>query len=145
MTPSVALALVLTLAIGVALGVAAAPTLTGGDGTADPTAGDLADAQPDRTGAGELTDLPPDLQVTAETVRLGAGFGERHTHAGPTFNFIQSGLVRITDDAGTTDYGPGGFFFEPADYAHDIEIVTDARIDVLRLLPEGAEGTTRVE
>lgn len=134
------LALVVTLVVGIGLGVALGPALRGGEATEGAAA-----ALPDRSGSGELTGLPPDLQVTAETVRLGAGFGERHIHSGPTFNFIESGLVRITDDAGTTDYGPGGFFFEPADYAHDIEIVTDARIDVLRLLPAGAEGTTRVE
>lgn len=136
-----ALVLVVTLALGIGLGVALGPALTGDE----QPPGEGAEALPDRSGSGELTGLPPTLQVTGETVRLGAGFGERHTHAGPTFNFVESGVVRITDDAGTTDYGPGGFFFEPADYAHDIEIVTDARIDVLRLLPEGAEGTTRVE
>jgi len=130
--------LLAVLAVGFAAGVVAGPALRAVG--PEPSAATL----PDRSGSGTLTDLPPQLEVTAETVRLGAGFAERHVHEGPTFNFIESGVVRITDDRGTTDYAAGGFFFEPADYTHGIEILSDARIDVLRLLPHGTEGTTQV-
>lgn len=141
-----AVPVLLALLLGAALG-AGAIGLRGDrapPATADPSRVDLADAPGP---VGTLAAVPPGpLEVLTETVRLQAGFAERHVHGGPTFNTIVSGRVRVVEDDGRTlEYGPGGFFFEPADSPHVIEILEPARIDVLRLLPDGAAGTTRAE
>lgn len=100
---------------------------------------------PPLRGAGTLEEVPDGpVEVVAETVRIPAGFTNRHVHGGPTFNTVRSGLVVITDDGEERGrrYGAGDFFFEPADSPHTIEALEDTRIDVLRLLPEGAPATT---
>lgn len=84
------------------------------------------------------------VEVVAETVTLGAGFTSRHRHGGPTFNIVRSGEVEIADVEGRRRLGAGEFFFEPADRVHTIRALDDARIDVVRLLPPGAEATTEV-
>lgn len=96
---------------------------------------------------GALEDVPDGpYEVIGETVRLGEGFGERHQHGGPTFNRIVSGRVRLIEDDGSVEeFGPGGFFFEPADRPHVIEVLEDVRIDVVRLVPEGREPTTALD
>lgn len=96
-------------------------------------------------GGGTLRVLPEGpVEVVAESVRLPAGFRSRHVHGGPTINTVVSGRVEITDAAGTRRYGPGELFFEPGDAPHAIAVLTDARLDVVRLLPPGAEATTEV-
>jgi quercetin dioxygenase-like cupin family protein len=96
-------------------------------------------------GGGRLDTLPAGpVEVVAETVELPAGFVSRHEHGGPTFNLIRRGRVEIDDRGGTTTYGPGGFFFEPGDTPHEIRVRTDARLDVVRLLPPGAHATTEL-
>jgi quercetin dioxygenase-like cupin family protein len=101
-------------------------------------------AVPSFDATGRLDALPPGpVEVIAETVRLGQGFTNRHHHGGPTFNFVADGRVRITEDDGTSrEYGPGDFFFEPADRPHTLEVLSDVRFDVLRLIPPGREATT---
>jgi Cupin domain len=93
---------------------------------------------------GHLERLPAGpADVLAETVKLGRGFQRRHKHGGPTFNFVVDGRVRIVQDDGSAqEYGPGGFFLEPADRPHTIEVLSDVRLDVLRLLPPGTAATT---
>jgi len=93
---------------------------------------------------GRLQALPAGpADVIAETVRLGRGFKGRHEHGGPTFNFVMAGRVRIIEDDGTvTQFGPGGFFFEPGGRPHTIEVLSDVRLDVLHLVPAGSAATT---
>ncbi|MGH8886297.1 MAG: cupin domain-containing protein [Egibacteraceae bacterium] len=101
-------------------------------------------APPPFDASGRLELLPQGpVDVTAETVRLPRGFTNRHRHGGPTFNFIRSGQVRIKEEDGSVrQFGPGQFFFEPAEQPHTIEVESDARLDVLRLVPPGSQATT---
>lgn len=100
-------------------------------------------SDPEVAGRGTLELLPPGpVRVIAETVRLGSGFRSRHSHGGPTFNLVRSGVVEIVEPAGTRRYGAGELFFEPGGRLHTIVVVDSARLDVLRLLPPGAAPTT---
>jgi hypothetical protein len=124
----------LALALGVALGVSGARFLADND-----------DDGPWVRGEGVLAELPEGpVAVRAETVVLPAGFRSQHVHGGPTFNSIESGEVEIADERGTSVYGPGEFFFEPGGRPHEIRVVADARLDVVRLLPPGARATTEL-
>lgn len=127
------LALVLAVLLGAWLGI-----------TIDGRARD-ADDHPDLRGGGMLAILPDGpVEVRAETVRLAAGFGSRHIHGGPTLNTVVSGRVEIADGSGMRRYGPGELFFEPGGVPHSILVLEAARLDVVRLLPPGAEATTEV-
>lgn len=129
-----ALALIAVLATGVALGVGGDRLLSDDD-----------EAAPALHGEGALSELPDGpVTVRAETVLLAAGFRSRHVHGGPTFNSVRSGTVEIRDQQGTNVYGSGDFFFEPAGRPHEIRVLADARLDVIRLLPPGAAATTEV-
>jgi quercetin dioxygenase-like cupin family protein len=128
------LAVAVALAVGVAIGALGDRLFADGNETG-----------PGLQGGGTLRALPDaPVEVRAETIFLAAGFRSRHAHGGPTFNTVESGSVEIEDESGTTVYGPGEFFFEPADRAHEIRVVSDARLDVIRLLPPGAAETTEV-
>jgi quercetin dioxygenase-like cupin family protein len=121
------------LALGVVLGAVGGSTLA-----RQARPGDLA-------GAGRLETLPPGpVEVIAEAVELPAGFVSHHAHGGPTFNLVRDGVVVIDDQRGTTSYRAGGFFFEPADTPHRIRVESDARLEVIRLLPPGARATTEL-
>ena len=61
-----------------------------------------------------------------------------------TFTFVQRGEVEVEAAGVTTAYGPGSFFFEPEGRLHTIRVLENARLDVLRLVPPDAEGTTEV-
>jgi quercetin dioxygenase-like cupin family protein len=78
-------------------------------------------------------------------VRLPNGFRSRHRHGGPTFTIVVSGVVEIDEGGGTKRYGPDELFFEPAGRVHELRVLADARLDVIRLLPPGAAATTEVE
>jgi quercetin dioxygenase-like cupin family protein len=126
-------AVLLALLVGVGVGLAVAGLVKDTD-------------RPELRGGGTLRSLPEaPLEVRAETVRLPAGFRSRHLHGGPTLNTVVSGRVEIDDAAGTHEYGPGEFFFEPGGEPHSILVLDDARLDVIRLLPPGAEATTEVD
>jgi quercetin dioxygenase-like cupin family protein len=130
----VALAACVALAVGVVLGVVGERVVGGDDG-----------ATPELRGEGVLDGLPEGaVSVRAETVLLPSGFRSRHVHGGPTFNTIESGTVEIQDERGTSVYERGDFFFEPAGQPHVIRVLTDARLDVIRLLPPGAPETTEL-
>jgi quercetin dioxygenase-like cupin family protein len=129
-----ALALSAALAAGIVFG-AAGERLLGGQ----------AESAPTLHGGGTLAELPDGpVTVRAQSVLLPAGFRSRHLHGGPTFNAVESGMVEIEDERGTHIYGPGDFFFEPDDRPHEIRVLSDARLDVVRLLPPGARETTEV-
>jgi len=106
-----------------------------------------ADQLPSLEAGGTLTTVPEGpLEVIAETVRLRAGFRDRHVHGGPTFNHVIGGRVRLTEEDGTVrELGVGDFFSEPADRPHTIEVLEAARLDVVRLVPEGAAATAPLE
>jgi hypothetical protein len=126
-----ALVVVLALAVGIVLGVAGDRML---DGAGEPV--------PAVRGGGTLGALPAGpVEVRAETVVLPAGFRSRHMHGGPTFNTVESGSVEIADENGTNAYEAGEFFLEPARAPHTIRVLADARLDVVRLLPPGAQAT----
>lgn len=130
----IALAACAALSAGVVLGVVGDRFLGGDD-----------EAAPALRGEGMLSSLPDGpVTVRAETVLLAAGFRSRHVHGGPTFNTIESGSVEIQDEHGTKVYGPGDFFFEPAGRPHEIRVLADARLNVIRLLPPGAAETTEL-
>jgi quercetin dioxygenase-like cupin family protein len=97
-------------------------------------------------GGGVLASLPDGpVHVVAESVRLPDGFRSRHRHGGPTFTIVVSGEVEIHDDGGTKRYRPEELFFKPAGRVHELRVLADARLDVIRLLPPGAAATTEVE
>jgi len=101
-----------------------------------------------RLAAGGTLQAVPEgpLEVIAETVRLREGFRDLHVHGGPTFNHVIGGRVRLTEEDGTVrELGVGDFFSEPADRPHTIEVLEAARLDVVRLVPEGAAPTTPLE
>lgn len=102
---------------------------------------------PDVQARGTLANVPEGrVEVLAETVRLRAGFSERHLHGGPTFNRVVSGRVQLTEEDGrVVDVEAGGFFFEPGDRPHTIEVLEDVRMDVVRLIPEGRQPTTSLD
>jgi quercetin dioxygenase-like cupin family protein len=130
----IALAACVALSVGVLIGVVGDRFLAR-DG----------DTTPALRGEGVLTGLPDGpVTVRAETVLLPSGYRSRHAHGGPTFNTIESGAVEIRDEHGTTLYDEGDFFFEPAGRPHQIRVLTDARLDVIRLLPPGAPETTEL-
>lgn len=120
---------------GVGLGAVAAGAIIGRGAEAPELA-------PSRVTVDELPAGP--AEVTAETVRLGSGFTSRHRHGGPTVNLVRSGRVEIADEDGVRRYGPGDSFVEPGGRVHTIEVIAAARIDVIRLLPPGAQATTEV-
>jgi hypothetical protein len=127
------LAIAVALLVGVGLGVIGDRLLV------DDEAG------PRLRGGGTLRALPDaPVEVRAESVLLPTGFRSRHVHGGPTFNAVRSGEVEIEDQSGTTVYGAGQLFFEPADVPHAIHVLSEARLDVVRLLPPGAAATTEV-
>ena len=96
-------------------------------------------------GEGTLRSLPAaPVNVTAEVMLLPAGFESTRRHGGPTFTFVQRGEVEVEAAGVTTAYGPGSFFFEPEGRLHTIQVAENARLDVLRLVPPDAEGTTEV-
>jgi quercetin dioxygenase-like cupin family protein len=96
-------------------------------------------------GSGTLEELPAGpVEVSAESVRLPAGYESTHFHGGPTFNIVESGKVEILDSGRAHSYVSGDFFFEPEGRPHTIRVLETATITVIRLLPPGAEATTEV-
>jgi Cupin domain len=102
-------------------------------------------ARPEVIAEGTLASVPRGpVRVRAETVVLPAGFRSRHLHGGPTFNFVESGAVALVDEGRRALHAEGDFFFEPARRPHTINVLQDATLRVVRLLPSGAEATTEV-
>lgn len=126
-------AVVLALGAGVAIGL----LLGGGDEAPVPPRLPAAEAP--------LAALPPGpVRVVSETVSLPEGFTSRHVHGGPTLNRVRTGRVVVADAEGRAEHGPGDLFVEPAGNPHTITVLRGATLDVVRLLPPGAEATTEV-
>lgn len=70
-----------------------------------------------------------------------AGFTSRHYHGGPGYIYVLSGLVQVSDSAGTRTYRAGDFFWEPARHVHTMRVLQPATLFVLRFLPPGAPDT----
>jgi hypothetical protein len=131
MRPAAAVAA--ALLVGVVLGAVGSRVLAG---EAD---------RPAIHGGGVLRELPEaPVDVRFETVRLAAGFRSRHVHGGPTLNILVSGRIEIRDADGTRVLGPGDSFFEAGGRRHSIAVLETARLDVVRLVPPGAEATTEI-
>jgi quercetin dioxygenase-like cupin family protein len=138
MTPRPLLALALVGATALIVGVLV------GFGVAQLTESSSNDS-PGVIAGGALERLPRGrVQVRAERVSLPAGFESRHFHGGPTFNFVDAGAVFIESGGRRLQYRSGDFFFEPARRVHSITVLDDARLRVVRLLPQGVEATTEV-
>jgi quercetin dioxygenase-like cupin family protein len=119
--------------------------VAGAGGMAVVLAGADPDARPLRQTATPLENVPED-NVTAivETVRLDGGFVSTHRHGGPTINLVRSGLVEISARGTARRHGGGESFVEPGGRVHTVTVVEDTVIDVVRILPPGAEATTEV-
>jgi hypothetical protein len=52
--------------------------------------------------------------------------------------------VEISDEEGRRVYAAGDSFFEPGGRPHRIRVLERAYLDVVHLLPEGAEETTEL-
>jgi hypothetical protein len=69
------------------------------------------------------------------------GFSLKHAHGGPTYVYVLSGTLNITDATGNTvTYGAGDFFWEPAGYIHTAQTAEGAEVFILFLLPPSAEA-----
>jgi hypothetical protein len=76
---------------------------------------------------------------------LPAGFTLGHTHGGPTYVYVISGTLIISDAAGAKTYRAGSFFAEPPGHVHTVHTAQPAEIFVLSLLPPGADATIPVK
>lgn len=105
----------------------------------------VSEPQAGRRGVGTLQTLPAGpVSVVADVILLPAGFEQTQRREGPTFTFVQRGEVEIETEGVTTVYGPGTFFFEPTGRLHTLRVRENARLDVLRLLPQATDGATEV-
>jgi len=94
-------------------------------------------------GRATLQSLPAGpLNAVAETTILPKDYEASQRNGGPTFTLVQRGKLQVTTAGVTKEYGPGGFFYQPAGRAHTIRALENTRLDILYLLPPGAEATT---
>ena len=69
------------------------------------------------------------------------GFSLKHAHGGPTYVYVLSGTLNVTDASGNTvTYRAGDFFWEPAGYIHTAQTAEGADVFILFLLPPSAEA-----
>jgi len=73
----------------------------------------------------ERTDI-----VFQRLVSPNPGFGAWHVHPGPSFGYVDQGVIRITrvtrDGCVTAEYGAGATYYEIADEVHRVEVVVPA-------------------
>jgi quercetin dioxygenase-like cupin family protein len=74
-----------------------------------------------------------------------AGFTLKHVHGGPTYVYVISGDLEITDAKGTVTYCTGSFFSEPPGHVHTLHVVQPSEVFYLQFLPPGADGTIVVK
>jgi quercetin dioxygenase-like cupin family protein len=68
------------------------------------------------------------------------GLTSKHTHGGPTYVYVISGLLQVSDAKGTKTYGTGGFFWERTGYVHTLHVLKDTEVFGLQVLPPGTPG-----
>src|SRR5579862_570617 len=69
-----------------------------------------------------------------------AGFTFKHVHGGPTYVYVISGDLEITDAKGTVTYCSGSFFAEPPGHVHTLHVILPSQVFILQFLPPGADG-----
>ncbi len=84
--------------------------------------------------AGEVTGL-------ARHQTWPSGFTSKHSHGGPTYIYVISGDLEISDADGTKNYGAGDFFWEMPGHVHTGHTNGGAEFFVLFLLPPGSDPT----
>lgn len=90
-------------------------------------------------GSTTLDTLPEGpVTVSAESVRLPAGFESTDVREGPAFTIVQSGEVEVVDGGVARTYEAGEFFLEPGGRPRTIRVLETATLAVVRLLPEAA-------
>ncbi len=112
-----------------------------GVSAAAPTRGAAATLAPfQATGlpAGPATGLPQHLSFPAD-------FTLKHTHGGPTYVYVLSGTLTISDNAGVKTYPAGSFFAESPGHVHTVHTARPAEAFVLTFLPPGADATIPVK
>jgi hypothetical protein len=73
-----------------------------------------------------------------------SGLKSTHIHGGPTYVYVISGLLQVSDAKGTRTYGAGGFFWERTGYVHTLRVLKDTEVFSLRFVPPGTPGTVEV-
>jgi rhodanese-related sulfurtransferase len=85
--------------------------------------------------AGEVRGIP-------RRMSLPAGWSLKHAHGGPTYVYVISGSIDITDtDGNTTSYQPGDFFWEQVGFIHTAHTSDPTELFVLHFLAPGAAIT----
>jgi quercetin dioxygenase-like cupin family protein len=74
-----------------------------------------------------------------------AGFTLKHVHGGPTYVYVISGDLEITDAQGTVRYCTGSFFAEAPGHVHTLHVVQRSEVFYLVFLPPGAESLIPVK
>ena len=134
-------AALLALLVGViTLGTAAVAVATQGDNktiAAAPAARQAQGMEPF-----EATGLPAGRAIGVPVRRaFPPGFSLKHAHGGPTYVYVLSGTLNVTDGIGNTaTYEAGDFFSEPAGYIHTAHTAEGAEVFILFLLPPSADA-----
>ena len=133
-------ALLALLAGVITLGTAAVAVATKGDRS--PVAAAPAGSQAQGMEPFEASGLPAGRAIGVPVRRaFPPGFSLKHAHGGPTYVYVLSGTLNVTDGTGkTVTYGAGDFFSEPAGYIHTAQTAEGAEVFILFLLPPSAEA-----
>lgn len=91
-----------------------------------------------------------DLPMGAATgnpsfLKLPAGFTLKHYHGGPTYVYVISGALSVSDAAGTKVYCTGSFFAEPPNHVHTAHALRPTQLFALTLLAPGKQATVPVK
>lgn len=133
-------ALLALLAGVITLCTAAVAVATQGDST--PVAAAPAGSQVQGMEPFEASGLPAGRAIGVPVRRaFPPGFSLKHAHGGPTYVYVLSGTLNVTDATGNTvAYRAGDFFSEPAGYIHTAQTAEGAEVFILFLLPPSAEA-----
>ena len=74
-----------------------------------------------------------------------AGLTLKHVHGGPTYVYVITGHLEITDAQGTVTHCAGSFFSEAPGHVHTLHVVQTSEVFYLQFLPPGAEGLIPVK
>jgi quercetin dioxygenase-like cupin family protein len=73
-----------------------------------------------------------------------SGFTAKRIHGAPTYVYVISGVLQISDAQGSRTYSAGGFFWEPRGHVHTLHVIQAAEIFSLQFLRSGAAPTIPV-